>query len=64
MGKIGYGNFFRIFRVNDPKDWVPGLDVKIDSVWVIPARPDDMITDEEFELLNDHPELDLLTVSL
>lgn len=58
MKKIGYANFIRIFRIDDPRDRFPGLLVKPDGVWVDLARDEDMLTYEERAILSEHPDDD------
>ncbi|OPY81951.1 MAG: hypothetical protein A4E71_03354 [Smithella sp. PtaU1.Bin162] len=59
MTQIGYADFIKVFNVHDPLDWVPGLEVRTDGVWIIPARNDDNCTPEERAILSEHPEKDL-----
>jgi hypothetical protein len=58
MKQIGYADFIRVFNVHDPLDWVPGLEVRSDGIWVVPPRIDDDCTPEERAALAEHPEND------
>lgn len=59
MAQIGYADFIRILNVLNPLDWVPGLEVRTDGIWVVPPRSDDDCTPEERASLSEHPENDL-----
>jgi len=59
MKQIGYADFIRVLNVHDPLDWVPGLEVRTDGIWVISPCSDDDCTPEERATLAEHPENDL-----
>ncbi|MEE9910238.1 MAG: hypothetical protein K4571_00815 [Deltaproteobacteria bacterium] len=59
MAQIGHEYFIRVLNVRNPLDWVPGLEVRTDGIWVVPARNDDDCTPEERACLSEHPENDL-----
>lgn len=35
MAQIGFADFIIILNVHDPLDWVPGLEVRTDGIWVV-----------------------------
>jgi hypothetical protein len=57
--QIGYADFIRVFNIHDPLDWVPGLEVRKDGIWIVPAHDDDDCKPEERAILAEHPEKDL-----
>ena len=59
MAQIGYAAFIRIFNVLNPADWVPGLEVRTDGIWIVPPSNDVDCTPEERAILSEHPENDL-----
>ena len=59
LKNIGYSEFIKLFRIEDPMEIVPGLVLKHDGVWVEPPPDDIYLTPEERAVLTDHPEKDL-----
>ena len=59
MAQIGYADFIRVFNVYEPSNWVPGLEVRIDGIWVVPPGNDCDLFPEERACLAEHPENDL-----
>ena len=56
---VGYADFIKLFKVRDPQNWLPGIIVKPDGVWVVPPRDDDSLTPGERAFLSDHIYKDL-----
>ena len=59
MAQIGYAGFIKILNVLNPANWVPGLEVRADGIWIVPPSNDDDCTPEERAILSEHPENDL-----
>src|SRR5512145_1729876 len=59
MTQIGYADFIRVFNVHNPLDWVPGLEVRTDGIWVVSPCRDDDCTSGERACLAEHPGNDL-----
>lgn len=59
MAQIGYADFIRVFNVNELSNWVPGLEVRMDGIWVVPAGNGNNLFPEERACLAEHPENDL-----
>lgn len=59
MTQIGYADFIRVLNVHNPLDWVPGLEVRTDGIWVVSPRSDDNCTPEGRTTLSEHPEKDM-----
>jgi hypothetical protein len=57
--KIGYSEFLRLCRVDDPDTWEQGFKIKPDGVWVVPPKEDDNVTAGERAALSEHPLKDL-----
>lgn len=61
--RVGYADFIRIFRIEDPTKWVPSLQVREDGVYV--SEPDSLlISSEERAVLTEHPTGDLTQPAL
>ena len=62
---IGYSDFIRICKIDDPKSFIiPGLVVKEDGVWVDPDVDDVFLGPEERAVLYEHPKKDLTVTAL
>ena len=59
MAQIGYADFIKVLNVSNPLDWVPGLEVRTDGIWIVPPHNDDDCTPAERAVLSEHPENDL-----
>lgn len=57
--KIGYAEFIQLFRINDPKNWEPNMQVKHDGIWIVPPSDDADATPNERAALSQHPQKDL-----
>jgi hypothetical protein len=62
--QIGYSDFLRICMINDPNDFLPGFEVRLDGVWVVPPSNDVYLTSEERAILSEHPKKDLTIPAL
>jgi hypothetical protein len=62
---ISRSDFILLCRVDNPRDWFPGMEVRLDGVWVVP--PDDnlgLVGHRELAVLNEHPKDDLTIPAL
>lgn len=54
--KVGYADFIRLCNVRDVNDWLPGLRVAFDGVWV--QDQSDHLAHLEHAILSEHPDGD------
>jgi hypothetical protein len=52
---IGYSDFVRLCRVDNPENWNPGVSIRSDGVYVVPLPSDANLTPEERSTLSWHP---------
>lgn len=57
--QIGYSDFVRLCRVNDPAQWVRWLSIKPEGVWISPPPDDTHLEPTERALWYEHPEKDV-----
>lgn len=55
---VSYADFLTLCRVEDPNDWIPGLRVTPDGVWVKDVAGDVLSPLHEKALLSQHPDGD------
>lgn len=55
---VGYADFLRLCRVDDPVDWAPGFQVATDGVWIEPPQGA-LLTRGERAALSEHPDKNL-----
>jgi len=56
--RVSYSDFIRLCHVEDPENWVPGLRVALDGVWVKNISGDSLLSPDERSWLSEHPDGD------
>lgn len=56
--RVSYADFIMLCGVRDPEDWVPGLRVAFDGVWVKNIIEPGLLSPDERAWLSEHPDGD------